>query len=91
MWISLSKVLPACFNYALEEKQDLWFATKDTISKTYDHDSKHIKRFLIKNIKINLMILVLNISTPLLMMWLLGLFAPKEWHDLGVAKIMMVM
>ena len=32
----------ACFNYALETKQDLWFATKDTISKTYDHRFKNI-------------------------------------------------
>ncbi|MCC6109550.1 MAG: NADP-dependent isocitrate dehydrogenase [Denitrobacterium sp.] len=32
----------ACFNYALETKQDLWFATKDTISKTYDHRFKDI-------------------------------------------------
>ena len=27
----------SCFNYALDTKQDLWFATKDTISKKYDH------------------------------------------------------
>ncbi len=27
----------SCFNYALDTKQDLWFATKDTISKNYDH------------------------------------------------------
>ena len=32
----------ACFDYALETGQDLWFATKDTISKTYDHRFKHI-------------------------------------------------
>ena len=32
----------ACFNYALETNQDLWFATKDTISKTYDHRFKDI-------------------------------------------------
>ena len=32
----------ACFNYALNQKQDLWFATKDTISKTYDHNFKDI-------------------------------------------------
>jgi isocitrate dehydrogenase len=32
----------ACFNFALETKQDLWFATKDTISKTYDHRFKDI-------------------------------------------------
>ncbi len=32
----------ACFNYALDTKQDLWFATKDTISKKYDHNFKDI-------------------------------------------------
>ncbi len=32
----------SCFSYALETKQDLWFATKDTISKIYDHRFKDI-------------------------------------------------
>ena len=32
----------SCFNYALSTKQDLWFSTKDTISKTYDHRFKDI-------------------------------------------------
>ncbi|MEN2777421.1 NADP-dependent isocitrate dehydrogenase, partial [Acetivibrio clariflavus] len=32
----------SCFNYALDQKQDLWFSTKDTISKTYDHRFKDI-------------------------------------------------
>ena len=32
----------ACFNYALDMKKDLWFATKDTISKKYDHTFKDI-------------------------------------------------
>jgi isocitrate dehydrogenase len=32
----------SCFNYALDTKQDLWFATKDTISKKYDHSFKDI-------------------------------------------------
>lgn len=32
----------SCFNYALDQKQDLWFATKDTISKVYDHRFKDI-------------------------------------------------
>ena len=31
-----------CFQYALDRKQDLWFATKDTISKKYDHTFKDI-------------------------------------------------
>ena len=32
----------SCFEYALDTKQDLWFATKDTISKKYDHRFKDI-------------------------------------------------
>ncbi len=32
----------ACFNYGLDLKQDVWFATKDTISKKYDHTFKDI-------------------------------------------------
>lgn len=32
----------SCFNFALDTKQDLWFATKDTISKKYDHRFKDI-------------------------------------------------
>ena len=32
----------SCFNYALDTKQDIWFATKDTISKKYDHTFKDI-------------------------------------------------
>lgn len=32
----------SCFGYALQKKQDLWFATKDTISKTYDHRFKDL-------------------------------------------------
>lgn len=32
----------SCFNYAIDTKQDLWFATKDTISKKYDHRFKNI-------------------------------------------------
>ena len=36
------KSIEACFNYALDTKQDLWFATKDTISKKYDHRFKDI-------------------------------------------------
>ncbi len=39
---SISSFARACFNYALELKQDLWFATKDTISKKYDHNFKDI-------------------------------------------------
>jgi len=39
---SIESFARACFNYALDKKQDLWFATKDTISKTYDHSFKDI-------------------------------------------------
>ena len=39
---SITSFARACFNYALELKQDLWFATKDTISKKYDHNFKDI-------------------------------------------------
>jgi len=39
---SIESFARACFNYALEVKQDLWFATKDTISKKYDHTFKDI-------------------------------------------------
>lgn len=39
---SIESFARACFNYALDTKQDLWFATKDTISKIYDHNFKDI-------------------------------------------------
>ena len=39
---SIGSFARACFNYALDQKLDLWFATKDTISKTYDHTFKDI-------------------------------------------------
>lgn len=39
---SITSFAKACFNYALDTKQDLWFATKDTISKKYDHTFKDI-------------------------------------------------
>lgn len=39
---SIESFAKACFNYALDTKQDLWFATKDTISKIYDHNFKDI-------------------------------------------------
>lgn len=52
---SIESFARSCFNYALDVKQDLWFATKDTISKKYDHtfkdifqeifDSEYAKRF----------------------------------------------
>lgn len=39
---SIESFARACFNYALDTKQELWFATKDTISKQYDHTFKDI-------------------------------------------------
>ena len=39
---SISGFARACFRFALESGQDLWFSTKDTISKTYDHHFKDL-------------------------------------------------
>ena len=39
---SITSFAHSCFKYALDTKQDLWFATKDTISKKYDHTFKDI-------------------------------------------------
>ncbi|MCU6719519.1 NADP-dependent isocitrate dehydrogenase [Porcipelethomonas ammoniilytica] len=39
---SIEGFAKSCFNYALDTKQDVWFATKDTISKKYDHRFKDI-------------------------------------------------
>ncbi len=39
---SIRSFAHACFKFALSTKQDLWFSTKDTISKTYDHTFKDI-------------------------------------------------
>ncbi len=39
---SIESFARSCFHYALDTKQDLWFATKDTISKKYDHTFKDI-------------------------------------------------
>lgn len=39
---SISSFARACLNYAVDTKQDIWFATKDTISKKYDHTFKDI-------------------------------------------------
>lgn len=46
---SISSFARACFNYALDQKLDLWFATKDTISKTYDHTFKDIFQEIFDN------------------------------------------
>lgn len=39
---SISSFARSCFNYALDQKIDVWFSTKDTISKTYDHRFKDL-------------------------------------------------
>ena len=39
---SIAAFARSCFQYALDVKQELWFSTKDTISKTYDHRFKDI-------------------------------------------------
>ena len=39
---SIESFARSCFNFALDTKQDLWFATKDTISKKYDHTFKDV-------------------------------------------------
>ncbi len=39
---SIESFARSCFNFALDTKKDLWFATKDTISKIYDHRFKDI-------------------------------------------------
>jgi isocitrate dehydrogenase len=39
---SIESFARSCFNYALDTKQDIWFATKDTISKKYDHTFKDV-------------------------------------------------
>ncbi|NLK62314.1 MAG: NADP-dependent isocitrate dehydrogenase [Fusobacteria bacterium] len=46
---SIESFARACFNYALDQKQDLWFSTKDTISKKYDHRFKDIFEELYEN------------------------------------------
>ena len=39
---SIRSFAHACFKFALDQKQDLWFGAKDTISKTYDHHFKDV-------------------------------------------------
>ena len=46
---SIDSFARACFNFALDTKQDLWFATKDTISKKYDHNFKDIFQEIFDN------------------------------------------
>lgn len=46
---SITSFARACFNYAVDTKQDLWFATKDTISKKYDRTFKDIFQEIYEN------------------------------------------
>lgn len=46
---SIESFARSCFNYALDTKQTLWFATKDTISKKYDHTFKDIFNEIFEN------------------------------------------
>ena len=46
---SIESFAKSCFEYALDTKQDLWFSTKDTISKKYDHRFKDIFADLYEN------------------------------------------
>ncbi len=46
---SIASFARACFNFAIDTKQDLWFATKDTISKKYDHTFKDIFAEIFEN------------------------------------------
>ena len=46
---SITSFAHACFQYALSTKQDIWFATKDTISKKYDHRFKDVFAELYEN------------------------------------------
>lgn len=46
---SISSFARACFNYALDMNRDIWFATKDTISKKYDHRFKDIFAEIFEN------------------------------------------
>ncbi len=46
---SIASFARTCFNYALDTKQDLWFASKDTISKIYDHRFKDIFAEIFEN------------------------------------------
>lgn len=46
---SIRSFAKSCFSYALSQKQDLWFSTKDTISKVYDHRFKDIFQEIYEN------------------------------------------
>lgn len=46
---SIESFAKSCFEYALDTRQDLWFATKDTISKKYDHRFKDVFEELYEN------------------------------------------
>ena len=61
---SIASFARACFNFALDQKQDLWFATKDTISKNTTIASRIFSRkSTTRNTRKNLRLPALNIST----------------------------
>ena len=61
---SIRSFARSCFNYALDLGEDLWFGTKDTISKTYDHRFKDIlRKFMQTSTRTALKRLVSSIST----------------------------
>ena len=69
---SIESFARSCFEYALSTKQDLWFATKDTISKKYDHTFKDIfqeiydTEYKEKFEKNNLDLIIKNDVTPVM-------------------------
>ena len=46
---SIESFARSCFNFALDKKEDLWFSSKDTISKKYDHTFKDIFNDIYEN------------------------------------------
>ena len=63
---SIRSFAHACFQYALDTKQDLWFSTKDTIAKVYDGHFKAVFEEVFEEYKAKFEELGLSTSTPLL-------------------------
>ena len=61
---SIESFARSCFSYALDCHEDLWFSSKDTISKKYDHTLKIFFRKFIKQNKKNLKKKIFLIFTP---------------------------
>ena len=62
---SIKDFANACFRYAIDTRQDLWFSTKDTIAQIYDNSLKGSLRTSLKSIRRNSRNLALSISIPL--------------------------